>query len=83
MTPFSLSIGMQLMIGFAQVAENKEGQDYLVHGMKLSKKIEMDLDELWQLLFFANGMLLIQYLFGNKLRLCWINSINKKAISFH
>lgn len=31
-------VGMQLMIGFAQVAENKAVQDYLVKGMKLSKK---------------------------------------------
>lgn len=38
-------VGMQLMIGFAQVAENKEVQDYLVKGMKLSKKIEIDLGE--------------------------------------
>nr|WP_263326903.1 DUF3231 family protein [Neobacillus sp. Marseille-Q6967] len=38
-------IGMQLMIGFAQVAENKEVQKYLVKGMKLSKKIEIDLGE--------------------------------------
>jgi len=38
-------VGMQLMIGFAQVAENEEVQDYLVKGMKLSKKIEMDLGE--------------------------------------
>ncbi|MCE4049183.1 DUF3231 family protein [Bacillus sp. Au-Bac7] len=38
-------IGMQLMIGFAQVAENKDVQQYLVKGMKLSKKIEVDLGE--------------------------------------
>jgi hypothetical protein len=38
-------VGMQLMIGFAQVAENKEVQNYLVKGMKLSKKIEIDLGE--------------------------------------
>ena len=38
-------VGMQLMIGFAQVASNKDVQDYLVRGMKLSKKIEMDLGE--------------------------------------
>ncbi|MED4224586.1 DUF3231 family protein [Neobacillus cucumis] len=38
-------VGMQLMIGFAQVASNNEVQDYLVQGMKLSKKIEMDLGE--------------------------------------
>ncbi|WP_150909163.1 DUF3231 family protein (plasmid) [Niallia taxi] len=37
--------GMQLMIGFAQVAENKAVQEYLVKGMKLSKKIEVDLGE--------------------------------------
>jgi hypothetical protein len=36
---------MQLMIGFAQVAKNKEVQNYLVKGMKLSKKIEIDLGE--------------------------------------
>ena len=38
-------IGMQLMIGFAQVASNEDVQDYLVKGMKLSRKIEMDLGE--------------------------------------
>jgi hypothetical protein len=38
-------VGMQLMIGFAQVAENKHVQEYLVKGMKLSKKIEIDLGE--------------------------------------
>lgn len=38
-------VGMQLMIGFAQVAENKDVQQYLVKGMKLSKKIEVDLGE--------------------------------------
>jgi hypothetical protein len=38
-------VGMQLMIGFAQVASNKEVQNYLVKGMKLSKKIEIDLGE--------------------------------------
>lgn len=38
-------VGMQLMIGFAQVAEDKEVQDFLVDGMKLSKKIEIDLGE--------------------------------------
>ncbi len=38
-------VGMQLMIGFAQVAKNKEVQNYLVKGMKLSKKIEIDLGE--------------------------------------
>jgi hypothetical protein len=38
-------IGMQLMIGFAQVATNPEVQDYFVKGMKLSKKIEIDLGE--------------------------------------
>ncbi|MFD0824324.1 DUF3231 family protein [Neobacillus sp. M.A.Huq-85] len=38
-------VGMQLMIGFAQVAENKEVQDYFVQGMELSKKIEMELGD--------------------------------------
>jgi hypothetical protein len=38
-------VGMQLMIGFAQVATDKEVQNYLVKGMKLSKKIEIDLGE--------------------------------------
>lgn len=38
-------VGMQLMIGFAQVAEDKEVQHYLAQGMKLSKKIEIDLGE--------------------------------------
>ncbi|SDJ20389.1 DUF3231 family protein [Alteribacillus bidgolensis] len=38
-------VGMQLMIGFAQVAANKEVQNYLVKGMKLSKKVEVDLGE--------------------------------------
>ncbi|MDQ0201659.1 hypothetical protein J2S10_004869 [Neobacillus ginsengisoli] len=38
-------VGMQLMIGFAQVASNKEVQNYLVKGRKLSIKIEMDLGE--------------------------------------
>ncbi|MFS0634723.1 DUF3231 family protein [Mesobacillus foraminis] len=38
-------VGMQLMIGFAQVAEDKEVQDFLVDGMKLSRKIEIDLGE--------------------------------------
>ncbi|OIK05453.1 hypothetical protein BIV60_27680 [Bacillus sp. MUM 116] len=38
-------VGMQLMIGFAQVAENKEVQDYFTKGMKLSKKIEVDLGD--------------------------------------
>lgn len=38
-------VGMQLMIGFAQVAEDKEVQHYLADGMKLSKKIEIDLGE--------------------------------------
>ncbi|MGV3464643.1 MAG: DUF3231 family protein [Heyndrickxia sp.] len=36
-------VGMQLMIGFAQVAENKEVQKYFVDGMELSKKVEIDL----------------------------------------
>lgn len=38
-------IGMQLMIGFAQVATDKEVQTYFTKGMKLSKKIESDLGE--------------------------------------
>lgn len=38
-------VGMQLMIGFAQVASNKEVKQYLVKGMKLSEKIEMELGE--------------------------------------
>ncbi|MFP3122716.1 DUF3231 family protein [Ectobacillus funiculus] len=38
-------VGMQLMIGFAQVATNEEVRKYLVKGMKLSEKIEMDLGE--------------------------------------
>jgi hypothetical protein len=38
-------VGMQLMIGFAQVAADKEVQKYLTKGMELSKKIEMDLGE--------------------------------------
>jgi hypothetical protein len=38
-------IGMQLMIGFAQVASDQEVQDFLAKGMKLSKKIEIDLGE--------------------------------------
>jgi hypothetical protein len=38
-------VGMQLMIGFAQVASNKEVQKYLIKGMELSKKIEIDLGE--------------------------------------
>ncbi|MBS4174020.1 DUF3231 family protein [Bacillus sp. FJAT-49736] len=36
-------IGMQLMIGFAQVATNKEVRNYFVQGMDLSKKIEVEL----------------------------------------
>ncbi|MGM7723032.1 DUF3231 family protein [Metabacillus sp. Hm71] len=38
-------VGMQLMIGFAQVASNEEVKQYLVKGMKLSKKIEIELGE--------------------------------------
>ncbi|WP_417897789.1 DUF3231 family protein [Bacillus haimaensis] len=38
-------IGMQLMIGFAQVAADKEVQNYFAQGMKLSKKIEIELGE--------------------------------------
>ncbi|MFB9761306.1 DUF3231 family protein [Ectobacillus funiculus] len=38
-------VGMQLMIGFAQVATDKEVQDYFVKGMKLSEKIETSLGE--------------------------------------
>jgi hypothetical protein len=38
-------VGMQLMIGFAQVAAGKEVQKYLTKGMELSKKIEIDLGE--------------------------------------
>lgn len=38
-------VGMQLMIGFAQVAANEDVQDYFVKGMKLSRKIEVDLGE--------------------------------------
>ncbi|MDR7002215.1 DUF3231 family protein [Neobacillus niacini] len=38
-------VGMQLMIGFAQVADHKEVQEYLAKGMKLSKEIEIDLGE--------------------------------------
>ena len=38
-------VGMQLMIGFAQVATDKEVQNYLVKGMELSKKIEINLGE--------------------------------------
>ncbi|WP_066255974.1 DUF3231 family protein [Neobacillus drentensis] len=38
-------VGMQLMIGFAQVAADKEVQKYLTEGMELSKKIEIDLGE--------------------------------------
>ncbi|MBT2698707.1 DUF3231 family protein [Bacillus sp. ISL-40] len=38
-------VGMQLMIGFAQVASDKEVQKYLAKGMELSKKIEIDLGE--------------------------------------
>ncbi|MEH7416823.1 DUF3231 family protein [Neobacillus drentensis] len=38
-------VGMQLMIGFAQVASCEEVKNYLVKGMKLSKKIEISLGE--------------------------------------
>jgi hypothetical protein len=38
-------VGMQLMIGFAQVANDHEVKNYLAKGMKLSKKIEIDLGE--------------------------------------
>lgn len=38
-------VGMQLMIGFAQVATNDEVRKYLIKGMDLSKKIEIDLGE--------------------------------------
>lgn len=38
-------IGMQLMIGFAQVATSEETKDYFVKGMELSKKIEVSLGE--------------------------------------
>ncbi|QIZ09077.1 DUF3231 family protein [Priestia megaterium] len=38
-------VGMQLMIGFAQVASDKEVRKYLTKGMELSKKIEIDLGE--------------------------------------
>jgi hypothetical protein len=38
-------VGMQLMIGFAQVATDQEVQDYFVKGMKLSEKIETSLGE--------------------------------------
>ncbi|NOV01045.1 DUF3231 family protein [Paenibacillus planticolens] len=37
--------GMQLMIGFAQVANDKKVKDYFVKGMKLSKEIETTLGE--------------------------------------
>ncbi|MCM3770583.1 MULTISPECIES: DUF3231 family protein [Priestia] len=39
-------VGMQLMIGFAQVANNKEAQQHFVSGMKLSKKIETELGDI-------------------------------------
>lgn len=39
-------VGMQLMIGFAQVANNKEAQQHFVRGMKLSKKIETELGDI-------------------------------------
>ncbi|CAM4349856.1 DUF3231 family protein [Paenibacillus alkaliterrae] len=37
--------GMQLMIGFAQVAHDKQVQQYFVKGMKLSKDVETTLGE--------------------------------------
>ncbi|MFE8061451.1 DUF3231 family protein [Priestia aryabhattai] len=39
-------VGMQLMIGFAQTASNKEAQQHFVNGMKLSKKIETELGDI-------------------------------------
>ncbi|OIJ19449.1 hypothetical protein BKP45_13475 [Anaerobacillus alkalidiazotrophicus] len=41
-------VGMQLMIGFAQVATNDEVKKYLTKGMKLSKKIEIELGEFYR-----------------------------------
>ncbi|PKG23374.1 DUF3231 family protein [Niallia nealsonii] len=38
-------VGMQLMIGFAQTASTQEVKEYLVKGMNLSKKIEINLGE--------------------------------------
>ncbi|UJF35300.1 DUF3231 family protein [Paenibacillus hexagrammi] len=38
-------IGMQLMIGFAQVAHNQEVKEYFIKGMKLSKDVETSLGE--------------------------------------
>lgn len=38
-------VGMQLMIGFAQVAKDQDVKDYFIKGMELSKKIEVDLGE--------------------------------------
>jgi hypothetical protein len=37
--------GMQLMMGFAQVAKDKQVKEYFVKGMKLSKEIETTLGE--------------------------------------
>lgn len=37
--------GMQLMIGFAQVANDKKVKEYFVEGMKLSKEVETTLGE--------------------------------------
>ncbi|MGO4275954.1 DUF3231 family protein, partial [Paenibacillus sp. TAF58] len=37
--------GMQLMIGFAQVAQDKQVKEYFVEGMKLSKNVETTLGE--------------------------------------
>ncbi|MFD2671912.1 DUF3231 family protein [Marinicrinis sediminis] len=38
-------IGMQLMIGFAQVANNNKVREYFIKGMKLSKDVETSLGE--------------------------------------
>ncbi|KKI90078.1 hypothetical protein WQ54_23470 [Bacillus sp. SA1-12] len=38
-------VGMQLMIGFAQVASDEEVKQYLTKGINLSKKIEIELGE--------------------------------------
>ncbi|WHY84629.1 DUF3231 family protein [Neobacillus novalis] len=38
-------VGLQLMIGFAQVAKDKQVKDYFVKGMNLSMKIETTLGE--------------------------------------
>ncbi|MDQ0243380.1 hypothetical protein J2S09_000916 [Bacillus fengqiuensis] len=39
-------VGMQLMIGFAQVANEKEIQKHFVKGMELSKKLETELGDI-------------------------------------